>query len=228
MTTLLIAMVTLYLGFHAAQDGRRVRRTARTPRSPTAPASWASSRRTPGGRCGAPLRSAVIVYGVAIGAWWLVIIGVGARRARAVRLGLRVLPRRARALSRARPESATPVDASRRRALDGLRASARFHVRAGVAGVHWRCLHSYLRGVRCPSCAPAASMAGRRRCSACRSAAAGCGAARRPATPPAAWTAGPAQSPRPRRPAPAEPAAAGHDQRRRGATGVPVDHRSSR
>ncbi len=29
------------------------RRTARTARSPTVPASWASSRRTPGGRCGA-------------------------------------------------------------------------------------------------------------------------------------------------------------------------------
>ena len=81
------------------QDGRRARRTARTPRSPTAPASWASSRRTPGGRCGARCALGVIVYGVAIGAWWLVIIGVGARRAGAVRLGLRVLPRRARPLT---------------------------------------------------------------------------------------------------------------------------------
>ena len=58
MTTLLAAMVTLYLGFHAGQDGARARRTGRTPRSPTGPASWASSRRTPGGPCGAPPRSA--------------------------------------------------------------------------------------------------------------------------------------------------------------------------
>ena len=75
-------------------------RTARTARSPTAPASWASSRRTPGGRCGArwrwPCACSACVFG-----WWLFIIGVGARRARAVRLDLRVLPRRARALSAA-------------------------------------------------------------------------------------------------------------------------------
>ena len=50
--------------------------------------------------CGAAL--AVIVYGMALGAWWLVIIGFGLGRAGAVRLGLRVLPRRARPLSRAR------------------------------------------------------------------------------------------------------------------------------
>ena len=53
MTTLLAAMVTLYLGFHAAKM-EPARRTARTARSPTEPASWASSRRTRGGRCGAP------------------------------------------------------------------------------------------------------------------------------------------------------------------------------
>ena len=51
MTTLLAGMVTLYLGFHAA-GWTRARRTARTARSPTGRASWASSRRTPGGRCG--------------------------------------------------------------------------------------------------------------------------------------------------------------------------------
>ena len=49
-------------------------RTARTPRSPTAPASWASSRRTPGGRCGARWRWPCRVRR-RLGAWWLVIIG---------------------------------------------------------------------------------------------------------------------------------------------------------
>ncbi len=57
MTTLLTGMVSLYLGFHAKRMDR-VRRTARTLRSPTAPASSAFfSRRTPGGRCGAPQAS---------------------------------------------------------------------------------------------------------------------------------------------------------------------------
>ena len=43
--------------------------------------------------------SALIVFGIAIGAWWLLIIGVGARLDRPVRLDLRVLPRRARPLT---------------------------------------------------------------------------------------------------------------------------------
>ena len=52
MTGLLTLMVTLYLGFHAKKM-ERAPRTARTARSPTEPASSGSSRRTPGGRCGA-------------------------------------------------------------------------------------------------------------------------------------------------------------------------------
>ena len=39
--------------------------------------SWASSRRTPGGRSGAAATLGVIVYGTALGAWWLVAIGMG-------------------------------------------------------------------------------------------------------------------------------------------------------
>ena len=99
MTTLLAAHGDALPRLPRRRGWTRAPRTARTPRSPTAPASWASSRRTPGGRCGAALTLAVCVFGVAMGAWWLFIIGVVPRRAGALRLDLRVLPRRARPLS---------------------------------------------------------------------------------------------------------------------------------
>jgi hypothetical protein len=76
MTTLLSAMVTVYLGFHA---------TKMEPR----PEDLKESGIAVGGAevciyahscwwplwCGGSL--AVIVYGVALGAWWLLIIGIG-------------------------------------------------------------------------------------------------------------------------------------------------------
>jgi hypothetical protein len=76
MTTLLMAMVTLYLGFHATKmeprpedrnDGEIAEGAGELGFFP--PYSWWPLW------CGAAL--AVIVYGVAIGAWWLFIIGVG-------------------------------------------------------------------------------------------------------------------------------------------------------
>jgi hypothetical protein len=76
MTTLLAAMVTLYLGFHAAKmeprpedrkDGEIADGAGELGFFP--PYSWWPLW------CAASL--AVIVYGVAIGAWWLVIIGFG-------------------------------------------------------------------------------------------------------------------------------------------------------
>ena len=76
MTTLLMAMVTLYLGFHAKnmeprpedrQDGEIAEGAGELGFFP--PYSWWPLW------CGASL--AVIVYGVALGAWWLLIIGVG-------------------------------------------------------------------------------------------------------------------------------------------------------
>jgi hypothetical protein len=76
MTTLLMAMVTLYLGFHASKMEARPedRRDAEIADGAGElgffpPYSWWPLW------CGASL--AVIVYGVAIGAWWLFIIGVG-------------------------------------------------------------------------------------------------------------------------------------------------------
>ena len=79
----------------------RGRRTTRTPRSPTAPASWASSARTAGGRCSwrLPRRSAFL--GIVFG-WWLFIIGAVGGHPGRDRVGLRVLPGRARPLSRPR------------------------------------------------------------------------------------------------------------------------------
>ena len=101
MTTLLAGMVTLYLGFHATKMDPRPEDRKDAEIADGAgelgffpPYSWWPLW------CGATL--AVCVFGVAFGAWWLFIIGVGARRARAVRLDLRVLPRRARPLSGAR------------------------------------------------------------------------------------------------------------------------------
>src|SRR3954470_21169209 len=76
MTTLLAAMVTLYLGFHAATmdarpEGRKDAAIADGARelgfSP--PYSWWPLC------CAASL--GVIVYAAAIAAWWLVIIGFG-------------------------------------------------------------------------------------------------------------------------------------------------------
>jgi hypothetical protein len=74
MTTLLAAMVTLYLGFHASKmeprpedrkDGEIADGAGELGFFP--PYSWWPLW------CASTL--AVIVYGVAIGAWWLVIIG---------------------------------------------------------------------------------------------------------------------------------------------------------
>jgi hypothetical protein len=76
MTTLLAAMVTLYLGFHAAKMEPRPedRRDAEIADGAGElgffpPYSWWPMW------CASAL--AVIVYGVALGAWWLVIIGFG-------------------------------------------------------------------------------------------------------------------------------------------------------
>jgi hypothetical protein len=76
MTTLLAAMVTLYLGFHASKMEPRPEDRPDAEMSDGAgelgffpPYSWWPLW------CGASL--AVMVYGVAMGAWWLLIIGVG-------------------------------------------------------------------------------------------------------------------------------------------------------
>jgi hypothetical protein len=76
MTTLLAAMMTLYLGFHAAKMEPRPedRRDAEVADGAGElgffpPYSWWPLW------CAAAL--AVMVYGIAIGAWWLLIIGVG-------------------------------------------------------------------------------------------------------------------------------------------------------
>ena len=76
MTTLLAAMVTLYLGFHASRMEPRPEDRKDAEIADGAgelgffpPYSWWPLW------CGATL--AVIVYGVALGAWWLVAIGVG-------------------------------------------------------------------------------------------------------------------------------------------------------
>jgi hypothetical protein len=76
MTTLLMAMVTLYLGFHASKMDPRPEDQKEAEIADGAgelgffpPYSWWPLW------CGASL--AVCVYGVAIGAWWLFIIGVG-------------------------------------------------------------------------------------------------------------------------------------------------------
>jgi hypothetical protein len=76
MTTLLAAMVTLYLGFHAAKMEPRPEDRKDAEIADGAgelgffpPYSWWPLW------CGAAL--AVIVYGTAMGAWWLVIIGFG-------------------------------------------------------------------------------------------------------------------------------------------------------
>ncbi len=76
MTTLLMAMVTLYLGFHASKMEPRPEDRTDAEIADGAgelgffpPYSWWPLW------CAASL--AVIVYGVALGAWWLVIIGVG-------------------------------------------------------------------------------------------------------------------------------------------------------
>ena len=74
MTTLLTAMVTLYLGFHAKNMDPRPEDRVEAEIADGAgelgffpPYSWWPLW------CGLTL--AVIVYGVALGAWWLVIIG---------------------------------------------------------------------------------------------------------------------------------------------------------
>jgi hypothetical protein len=76
MTTLLAAMMTLYLGFHAAKMEPRPedRKDAEIAEGAGElgffpPYSWWPLW------CAAAL--GVMVYGVAIGAWWLLIIGVG-------------------------------------------------------------------------------------------------------------------------------------------------------
>ena len=76
MTTLLMAMVTVYLGFHATRMDPRPedRNDAEIAEGAGElgffpPYSWWPLW------CGATL--AVIVYGVAMGAWWLSIIGLG-------------------------------------------------------------------------------------------------------------------------------------------------------
>jgi len=76
MTTLLMAMVTLYLGFHAGKMEPRPEDRKDAEIADGAgelgffpPYSWWPLW------CAASL--AVMVYGVAIGAWWLLIIGTG-------------------------------------------------------------------------------------------------------------------------------------------------------
>ena len=76
MTTLLAAMVTLYLGFHASKMEPRPEDRKDAEIADGAgelgffpPYSWWPLW------CAAAL--GVIVYGVAMGAWWLVIIGFG-------------------------------------------------------------------------------------------------------------------------------------------------------
>lgn len=76
MTTLFAAMATLYLGFHAAKMEPRPEDRKDAEIADGAgelgffpPYSWWPLW------CAATL--AVMVYGVAIGAWWLLIIGVG-------------------------------------------------------------------------------------------------------------------------------------------------------
>ena len=76
MTTLLAAMVTVYLGFHAARmDPRPEDRKAAEIADGAGelgffpPYSWWP--------LWCALTLGVIVYGVALGAWWLVIIGGG-------------------------------------------------------------------------------------------------------------------------------------------------------
>ena len=113
-------MVTLYLGFHAAPDG-------------PAPEDRKDGEIADGaGELGffppyswwplwCALTLAVCVFGVALRAWWLFIIG-GVLGALALqRLDLRVLPRRARPLSRlaAAPDGATREVATSRRYRPG-------------------------------------------------------------------------------------------------------------
>jgi hypothetical protein len=76
MTTLLMAMVTVYLGFHAAKMEPRPEDLSDAEIADGAgelgffpPYSWWPLW------CGATL--AVIAYAVALGAWWLLIIGAG-------------------------------------------------------------------------------------------------------------------------------------------------------
>ena len=76
MTTLLAAMITLYLGFHAAKMEPRPEDRKDAESADGAgelgffpPYSWWP--------LWCALCLAVIVYGLAIGAWWLFIIGVG-------------------------------------------------------------------------------------------------------------------------------------------------------
>ena len=75
MTTLLVAMITLYLGFHASRMQPRPEDRKDAEIADGAgelgffpPYSWWPLW------CGAAL--AVITYAVALGAWWLLIIGV--------------------------------------------------------------------------------------------------------------------------------------------------------
>ena len=89
------------------QDGAAARGPRPRPRSPRVPVSWGSSRRTRGGRCGVRCAPRPCVYGIAVGAWWLVIIGGRAGLRRAVRLGVRVLPRRVRPLTQRPPRPVT-------------------------------------------------------------------------------------------------------------------------
>ena len=113
MTTLLAGMVTLYLGFHAAKmdprpedrkDGEIADGAGELGFFP--PYSWWPMW--------CALTLAVIVYGTALGAWWLIIIG-GALGALALqRLDLRVLPRGARPLTLVGRMRRVRVNTSRR------------------------------------------------------------------------------------------------------------------
>lgn len=76
MTTLLAGMITVYLGFHASKMDPRPEDRKQAEIAEGAgelgffpPYSWWPLW------CG--LAGAVIVYGVALAAWWLVIIGMG-------------------------------------------------------------------------------------------------------------------------------------------------------
>ncbi len=104
MTTLLVAMITLYLGFHASKMEPRPEDRKDADIADGAgelgffpPYSWWPLW------CGATL--AVIVYGVALGQWWLVAIGMGLGHPGAERARLRVLQGRTRATDAASSRS---------------------------------------------------------------------------------------------------------------------------
>ena len=74
MTTGLTLIIGTFFRFVARRLDTR-RRTTRTPRSPTARASWASMRRTAGGRSWSRWPASVTAVGIALWLPWLIVIG---------------------------------------------------------------------------------------------------------------------------------------------------------